>query len=178
MITITKKKDPILSNYYLCDHPLKRATKHRDLGVLFNSKLDFTEHIHSITSKAFAALGFVKRFCHNINDISTLKSLYFALVQSHLEYCHLIWMPTFNIHIDKVESILKQITMFAIREYPNRINNYQISFYGDRLTKLKMTTLHKRRINSAVLFIFDLLRGNVHCPDCLMNSTYCPTNEL
>lgn len=52
-------------------------------------KLRFNERINSITSKA-SALGFVKRFCYDLNDMRGLKSLCSVLVQSIMEYCSVV----------------------------------------------------------------------------------------
>lgn len=70
VMTISHKRDPLIYDYMLNGNQLKRDTKHKDLGVLFDSKMDFNEHIGSITSKASSALGFVKRFCYDLNATS------------------------------------------------------------------------------------------------------------
>lgn len=91
--------------------------------------------IESITAKAMTALGFVKRYCSDISDSQTLKSLYYALVQSNLEYCSVVCLPFYEVH-KEIESILKQFTMFACKEYSSKVNNYKITPYDRRLVKL------------------------------------------
>lgn len=54
--------------------------------------------------------------------------------------------------------------MFTFREYPNVTNNFTIPSYDDRLTRLGMVSLHKRRVNTSMLFFYDLLSNNIHCP--------------
>lgn len=54
--------------------------------------------------------------------------------------------------------------MFALRQYPNTTNNYQISSYDDRLSDLNMTKLSRRRINFALLFLYNLITDQIHCP--------------
>lgn len=117
-----------------------------------------------IVSKSTAALGFVKRFCHNIRDESTLKSVYSALVQSNLDYCSTVWLMIPSTRAVLIESVLRQFTMFALREYPNDANNYHISSYNDRLKKLQMIKLWRRRIDNALLFLYDLINYKIHCP--------------
>ncbi|XP_031629236.1 uncharacterized protein LOC116344703, partial [Contarinia nasturtii] len=48
------------TNYTYGDHVFDRVTEHKDLGTIIDSKLSFAKHIDAITSKATAALGFVK----------------------------------------------------------------------------------------------------------------------
>lgn len=164
VLTINKSRSNIMTDYLYGGYKFKRVNEHKDLGVLIDNKLSFTKHIESTTSKATAALGFVKRFCHDINDRQTLKSLYFALVQSHLDYCSVVWLPFFDIHKNKIESIQKQFTMFALKEYPSEANGYQIKSYSARLSELNMISLHRRRINSSIVLIYDILNSHTNCP--------------
>lgn len=164
VLTLSHKKNPIMINYSFKDHIFERVDYHKDLGILIDSKLEFNKHIETITSKASSALGFVKRFCYDIDDLQTLKALFYTLVQSHLEYCSTVWMPYYNVHKDKIERVLRQFTMFARREYPNVSNGYKITPYKEQLSSLKMQSLDRRRINSSIMFIYDLIFGYIHCP--------------
>lgn len=157
--------------YFYGNQQLASITEQRDLGVIIDNKLSFKSHIDTIVSKASAALGFVKRFCFDINDQSTVKAIYSALVQSKLDYCSTVWLTIPSTRADRIESVLRQFTMYACREYPNEANNYHISPYISRLERLNMISLNRRRINNALLFLYDLLNGNIHCP--YVNSLIC-----
>ena len=163
-ITMKKKENIITSNYSYGDYAFKRVSEHKDLGVIIDQKLNFIKHIDAITSKATAALGFIKRFCFDITDIQTLKTLYYALVQSHLEYCNVVWLPTYAVHIDKIESVLRKFTQFARREYRTEANGYKITNYIKRLEALNMTSLERRRVNTSIVFMYDIVNGNANCP--------------
>lgn len=91
ILSITNKRDIIEAEYKYGNHIFKRVTEQRDLGVIIDTKLNFASHKSSLISKASSTLGFVKRFCYNVNNIQTLKTLYYALVQSILEYCSVVW---------------------------------------------------------------------------------------
>ena len=165
VLTITRKTGATIKvDYTYGSHTFKRVTEHRDLGVIIDQKLNFVRHINAITSKPTAALGFIKRFCYDITDVQTLKTLYYALVQSHLEYCNVVWLPTYAIHIAKIESVLKKFTQFARREYRTADNDYQITSYDRRLEALNMSSLERRRVNSSIVFMYDIVNGNVNCP--------------
>lgn len=163
VLTINKGRNSIDSAYNFGDHIFNRVAEHKDLGVIIDKKLKFDRHINAIVSKSTAALGFVKRFCYDIPDVNTLKSLYFSFVQSHLEYCSVVWLPFEKIYKDKIESILKQFTMFARKEYPSAANNYKITSYDKRLTDLNMVSLDRRRINASITFIYDVIREGMNC---------------
>ena len=142
--------------YHYGNHIFERVDEQKDLGVIVDSKLNFNNHISMIVNRARSTLGFIKRFCFDINNLDTLKMLYNALVLSVLEYCSVVWMPYHSVWIDTIESVQKQFTMFALREYPNEANNYHISPYEDRLERLNMIKLERRRINIALLFFSTL----------------------
>ncbi|RYE19246.1 MAG: reverse transcriptase family protein, partial [Sphingobacteriaceae bacterium] len=76
----------IVADYKYGNHIFKRVAEQKDLGVIIDSKLNFIAHKTAAISRAKSALGFVKRFCYNVNNVFTLKSLYYALVQSIIEY--------------------------------------------------------------------------------------------
>lgn len=141
------------------------------------SKLSFSKHIESITAKATAALGFVKRFCYDITDTQTLKTLYYALVQSHLEYCSVVWLPFYDIQKSKIERVLKQFTMFALKEYPSETNQFRISSYKQRLASLNIDSLHRRRINSVLIFMYDAINDNINCSSIKQDITVCTSNR-
>lgn len=171
IMPIHRHKSAPIPMYFYGNHRIASAGDQRDLGVIIDDKLSFTAHIDKVVPKAYAALGFLKRFCFDITDQSTIKTIYSALVQSKLDYCSTVWLTIPSMRADKIESILRQFTMYACREYPNANNDYHITSYIDRLKKLNMISLNRRRINNALLFFYDLLNDNIHCP--FVKSLFC-----
>jgi len=74
---------------------MKRGIQVLDLGVCFDEKLSFKEHIHAKINKAYMMLGLVKRNFKYLT-IPTFIQLYISMVRSHLDYCSSIWY-----HIEK-----------------------------------------------------------------------------
>ena len=58
---ITLKKNVIQSTYIINGTPLENVTKIRDLGVVLDQKLTFSDHVEYITNKANRALGLLIR---------------------------------------------------------------------------------------------------------------------
>lgn len=54
-------------------------------------------------------LGFLKRVCFDFTDTVALKSIYCALVRSHLEFACVVWNPHYSVHISRIESIKKKL---------------------------------------------------------------------
>ena len=69
---------------------LERCNKVRDLGVIVNSKLSFSDHITEKVNTAYSILGIIKRNFQHV-DIDAFVLLYKALVRSHLEYANTVW---------------------------------------------------------------------------------------
>jgi len=65
--------------------PLKRGIQVLDLGVCFDKKLSFKEHIHAKINKAYMMLGLIKRNFKYLT-IPTFIQLYISMVRSHLDY--------------------------------------------------------------------------------------------
>ena len=86
IMRITRKKSPLVRDYYINDQSLEGVHIYKDLGLLTSSNLSWNSHIDSITAKAIKVLGLVKRTCMDFEDITTLRTLYCSLVRPLLEY--------------------------------------------------------------------------------------------
>jgi hypothetical protein len=73
IVTFTRKTKPLLFDYKINGSILTRRESIRDLGVIFDSKLSFGEHIRTIAGTAFRALGFVLRAGREFSDVATLS---------------------------------------------------------------------------------------------------------
>ena len=80
LCTITRKRNPIIYDYNMRGKALKRVEAQRDLGVLITCDARFNEHIYAQVN--------IRRSLSSRSDqfLPTFRSLYVALVRSHLEY--------------------------------------------------------------------------------------------
>ncbi len=97
-IVLQFRKDPssILSldlPYTLDDKPISVKECHRDLGLLVQQCLNWSNHHNHITAKAYAILSQLKRHFSPANSQFTKKRLYQSLVRSQLTYCSQLWRP-------------------------------------------------------------------------------------
>ncbi|RZC40091.1 hypothetical protein BDFB_011205 [Asbolus verrucosus] len=96
VLSYTKSKNPITYNYVLNNAPVPRRTLIKDLGITFDIKLNFNNHVSNLVIFALKMLGFVIRTCKEFTNLSVLKTLYFTFIRSKLEFCTLIWFPIYN----------------------------------------------------------------------------------
>jgi len=68
------------------NHVLKENRAYKLLGVYFDEHLSFDSHVNHIVSKLNKSLYCIRMAKNNIN-YNGLRSLYFALIHSHLSYC-------------------------------------------------------------------------------------------
>ena len=115
------------------------------LGIYLDKHLTFKKHINFLCSSMSRCIFAINRVKH-ILPLKALKSLYFALIQSRLQYCIAVWGN--SNHVQKLLLIQKR----AIRI----INNKTYRHHTDPLFKanqiLKITDLYKYHVSS---FMYD-----------------------
>ena len=75
------------------------------LGVTFDSKLSFRQHLHAVSTRACQRLGFLRKASHVLDHRGRLCA-YKGFVRPVLEYAPLVWMgaaPTHLARLDRVQ---------------------------------------------------------------------------
>ena len=117
--------------------PLKPSKQEKDLGVLVDQNLNFSDHVTSTVNKASKLLGLIKRTFPTLSMI-TVPKLFKTLVRPHLEYGNAIWHPKHKRHQLQVEKVQRRAT--------EMIPELKCLPYEDRLQTLKLPSLmHRRR---------------------------------
>ncbi len=75
---------------------IEAVTNEKDLGVTFDERLSFNQHITNITNKAQQTLGLVHRSFESLDEEMFLP-LYKALIRPTLEYGSCVWSPHLKI---------------------------------------------------------------------------------
>ena len=107
-----------------------------DLGVDVTPRLIWTSQCDKLYSKANQKLGIVRRNCHFIDDMKRRRALYIALVRSQFENCSIVWRPTNQTSVDKLERIQKKGIKWILQE-----ENLSYSLASVYLQKCKETNL-------------------------------------
>lgn len=180
VMTFSQKKITIHSDYFIKDNLVSRTDLIRDLGVMFDPKLNFSQHIEFITNKSYAMLAFVKRNCYKLFNIDVAKLLFFALVRSNIEFASQVWSPHHTKYIEAIESIQKQFVKFI---HPNNSannprNKYELRPYATRCKELEMQSLQRRRINTCIFFVHDIISGHLNAPSLRNQLTFSTINHF
>lgn len=166
VLSFHRKRQALSYNYHLNNEILARVESMVDLGVLFDHKLSFNDHVSLKISKAKSMLGFMKTISWDFTDVIALKSLYYAHVRSHVEYAACLWSPSYSTHSGRLESIQRNFSRYAVKKM-NRFGDVDMPCYESRLLILNLEHLHTRRNVAGKMFIADILRGTIDAPDIL-----------
>ena len=85
--------------------PLSNSLFQKHLGLTLDIKLNFWEHIKTITKKISKILGLLRKF-QQILPRSSLLTIYKTFIKSQLDYADIIYGQAYNSAFhDKLESI-------------------------------------------------------------------------
>ena len=93
------------------------SSKERDLGIIMDDKLKFTEQCNNAVRNANITLGMIKRTISNKSKKIVTK-LYKSLIRPKLEYCVQAWRPYLKKDIESIERVQHRATKM-IKEIKN-----------------------------------------------------------
>ena len=137
---------------------IERKTVLRDLGISFTEEATFDFHIESVVLKGRKMASWVLRVFKS-RDPQVMKILLKQMVISNMEYCCPLWSPTERAKIEKIESVQRFFT-----RHISGMNGPNRPCYSDRLKKLKIYSLERRRERYMILFLFKVLCNLVPNP--------------
>ena len=142
--------DNLKHKYSLCGSELRESTKERDLGIMVDNSMKFSEQCNTAIKNANSTLGLIRRAI-KCKSQPIITKLYKALVRPKLEYCVQAWRPHLKKHIDNIEKVQHRATKM--------IEGYKNLKYEDRLTKTDLTTLEERRTRGDLIEVFKMIKG-------------------
>ena len=129
---------------------LATTTKEKDLGVIIDNKLSFSEHVAYSTSRANRLCGLIRRsFSFLSEEIFVL--LFKSLVRPLLEYGHCIWQPHEKGLCNEIENVQRRATKM--------LSHLKELSYPERLRRLKLPSLEFRRLRGDMIETFKYIHG-------------------
>ena len=149
-------KTNVAEREYMMYSPITSTRKEKDIGVIIDDKLTFTEHLAEKINKANSILGIIRRtFVHL--DPTILKALYTALVRPHLEYANQVWCPYLVKDVEAIENVQRRATRM--------VPQLKGLTYEERLRKLGLPTLAYRRSRGDQIEAYKIITRK-YDPDC------------
>ena len=128
VLTCSRLVSTSITDYLIGDHHLHRVSQHHYLGILFDSKMTFSSHISTITSKATRTLNFIKCNLYKCSP-ETKCTAYTSLVRPLLEYGAAVWNPYIKKDIQSIEMVQHRAARWVKADY--RYNSSVTSMLSD-----------------------------------------------
>lgn len=129
----------------------------KDLGIIFDEKFSFLNHVISICKSSFSVLGFIRRSSNFLKNNDVIKLLYCSLVRSRLEFGSVIWNPFYANQSDMIENVQKKFLRFL---YFKEFNHYTtIIPYSELLSLFNIDSLGERRRVAMLVCLYKLVGG-------------------
>ncbi len=143
--------DDRVTRYELDGVVIAKSDCERDLGVMISKNLKQKDQCINVRNKANRTLGFINRSVSNKTPGVVLK-LYLALVRPHLDYAVQFWSPYYRMDINSLERVQRRMTKLI-----PQIRNLS---YEERLTKLKLHSLERRRVRGDMIEVYKWMNGH------------------
>ena len=140
----------ISNSYRLGNQELKSSDKEKDLGVIIDSTLKYSEQCNVAVKNANRTLGLIKRTVKSRSKDIMVK-LYKALVRPKQEYCVQSWRPFLRKDIDSMERVQRRATKL--------VTECKGLSYESRLKTLALISLEERRTRGDLIQVFKLIKG-------------------
>lgn len=166
VMSFTRRTSMITYPYGIDDCILERQTTFNDLGVTFDQKLTFNFHVNNIVSSVYKTLGFIIRNSKDFSDTKTLCLLFNTFIRSKLEYCSVVWSPSYMHYSNELEKIQRKFLKFLSFKidgtYPKQGFPQELL-----LQRFDQQYLSLRRKCNSVVFLQKLIDSTFDCPELL-----------
>jgi hypothetical protein len=168
-MTFHRKRMHIIFPYSLNGSPLEHASSVKDLGIYLTPSLYFEQHINITVGRTLKVLGFIKCNTSLFTSPTCLRSLYFSLVRSILEYGTVVWhsyLAKDQLRLERVQNRFLSYAAFLLKIV------HPPHDYSSIRSSLNILLLSSRRIEADLSFVTSLLNGTVDAPDLLSSISF------
>ncbi len=150
----TSRSVGTIPEIYIAGKKIERKTESRFLGVIVDDKLSWSKHISAVKSKMMRYVGVMYKIKRHL-PIEARLQIYQSFVQSHLNYCSIVWGFAAKSHIESLFSRQKQGIRAVMPGFVNYfykdgiLPNNTKSFFSER----KILTVHSIIMKNALTLL-------------------------
>ena len=152
---ITRQRS--VPNFDLCiaGKKIERKSEARFLGVIVDDKLKWSKHIATVKSKMSRYIGVMYKIKSHL-PLQARIQLYHSFVQSHLNFCSLIWGFSSKSSIESLFTEQKKAMRAIMPGYVNYFyhDGQPPASTKESFTKYKILTVHGIIIKNAMTFMY------------------------
>ena len=163
-LRISLKTKPLPLRFEIGGTQLLLLTSIRDLGIIIDSKLNFSDHIDFIVKRGNRVLGLLIRSLQGVRGRygkSGVITAYYANVRAVLEYGSVVWSGAACSHLQRLERIQHKFLCFLAG---TRRDRFDMSDYDSLCLSYKVCKLEKRRSALDLSFLHGVLSGRTESP--------------
>lgn len=129
----------------------------KDLGLLYNNRLSYTEHIHNISINARRRCMYILR-TFKTNNLAMLSRLFTSYVRPILEMYSECWSPTDIRSITLLEDVQRFYSRMCLKRRGMTL------CYSDRLVAMNLDPLALRRTVKDLVIMYKIARTIIDLP--------------
>ena len=154
VLRITNKRNIVAAQYKIHNTQLEIVDKEKYLGVTINKRLNWKDHIETITGKAQGCRHFLQRNLQQC-DRQTKIQCYKTFVRPIVEYSSSVWDPVNNKSLQyQLEQVQRKSIRWACNKWQRDIHP------SDLIRENNLQTLEKRRLYSRLNMMHKLYHNN------------------
>lgn len=158
----TKSEDDFKLKLY--NEPITKATTVKFLGIIFDNRLNFDEHLNEMLRKCHSRVNMIKLLSHKYWQLKkdTLKCIYISLIRSIIDYSSFI-IPIINqANYNRVKAIQNR-SLKSIYKLPRLMSTVEVCQHTNMLQIIERAhELNSRYLLNSILnknpLIIDLLQ--------------------
>ena len=132
-----------------------------------SSNCSFVDHISKIKSECRQLIGWVLRTFKS-RDATNLLTLWKSFILSKIDYCSILWYPTYGRNI----SLMQEIESLQ-RNFTNQIHTIEHLDYWERLKNFNLFSIQRRCERYQIIYAWKIMEGKINC-----NKTYFATTTI
>ena len=118
------------------------------LGVNFDHKLNFDDHVSTLCKKASKQVSVLQRLSYFL-DLESRKTIYRTFILSNFNYCPVVWVFTSKKSMNKIAKIQERALRFVLKDY--------VSSYEELLETMKDVPIRVNILRCIALEIYKIL---------------------